>query len=131
MESYRHVKHAYFVNLQKYQKIKALGQKECFQNPEPPNLELYPLIHSILPNILKFSYFQIPFRKAHDSRIFVGFGIFCKPAILQASKKGTFFYHPSLCFTFFYYDYVCSIVHGIGKERAYQLQISDRRSWEF
>ena len=61
IESYGHVDYTCFIHFEKSQKMKALGQKKCFQNPEPPNLELYPLIHSILPNILKLSNFQVSY----------------------------------------------------------------------
>ena len=61
IESYRHVDYTCFIHFEKSQKMKAWGQKKCFQNSEPPNLELYPLIHSILPNILKLSNFQVSY----------------------------------------------------------------------
>ena len=61
MESYGHVDYTCFIHFEKSQKKKALGKIFFFQNPEPPNLELYPLIHSILPNILKLSNFQVSY----------------------------------------------------------------------
>ena len=60
IESYGHVDYTCFIHFEKSQKIKALGQF-FFLNPEPPNLWLYPLIHSISPFILKWSNFQVSY----------------------------------------------------------------------
>ena len=61
MESYGHVDYTCFIHFEKSQKMKALGQKKCYKNSEPPNLELYPLIHFILPSIQKLSNFQVSY----------------------------------------------------------------------
>ena len=53
--------HTCFVHFKTSQKMKALQQKKCYQNSEPQILVLYPLIHPILPNILKLSNFQVSY----------------------------------------------------------------------
>ena len=78
IESYRHVDYTCFIHFEKSQKMKALGQKKCCKNSEPPNLELYPLIHFILPSIQKLSNFQVSY---HFGKLlsswFQNFCLFC------------------------------------------------------
>ena len=93
IESYRHVDYTCFIHFEKSQKMKPLGQKKYFQNPEPLTLELYPLIHSILPNIQKLSNFQVSY---HFGKLlsswFQNFCPFWQKAILQTiEKKATIF----------------------------------------
>ena len=107
IESYGHVDYTCFIHFEKSQKMKALGQKKCCKNSEPPNLELYPLIHFILPSIQKLSNFQVSY---HFGKLlsswFQNFCPFCN--ILTEGhftdhwKKGTFFFdHPLLDYQFF------------------------------
>ena len=60
-ESYGHVDYTCFIHFEKSQKMKALGQKKCYKNSEPLTLELYPLIHFILPDIQKLFNFQVSY----------------------------------------------------------------------
>ena len=99
IESYEHVDYTCFIHFEKSQKMKALGQKKCYKNSEPPNLELYPLIHFILPSIQKLSNFQVSY---HFGKLlsswFQNFCRFCniltKGYFIDLWKKGTFFCSP-------------------------------------